>query len=62
MLHGLVWFPDVFFCSRRVRGEKEAGHIGTREVGNVDPKTELTFQFGANEHDAEGEKKLVHHH
>ncbi|XP_067432860.1 circularly permutated Ras protein 1-like isoform X3 [Thunnus thynnus] len=37
----------------RVIGEKEAGHKGTREVGNVDPKTEITFQFGASEHDAE---------
>ncbi|XP_054455473.1 circularly permutated Ras protein 1-like [Anoplopoma fimbria] len=33
------------------RGEKEAGHKGTREVGNVAPDTEITFQFGANEHD-----------
>lgn len=40
-----------------MRGEREAGHKGTREVGNVDPDTEITFQFGANEQDAEGEKK-----
>ncbi|XP_041671942.1 circularly permutated Ras protein 1-like isoform X2 [Cheilinus undulatus] len=40
----------------RVRGERQSGHKGTREVGNVDPDTEITFQFGANEHDAEGEK------
>nr|XP_046232994.1 circularly permutated Ras protein 1-like [Scatophagus argus] len=39
--------------SLRVRGEKEAGHKGTREVGNVDPDTEITFQFGASEEDAE---------
>ncbi|XP_037611239.1 circularly permutated Ras protein 1-like isoform X1 [Sebastes umbrosus] len=32
-------------------GEREAGHIGTREVGNVDPETEITFQFGAIEQD-----------
>lgn len=39
--------------SLRMRGEKEAGHIGTRELGNVDPATEITFQFGANEQAAE---------
>lgn len=38
-----------------MRGEKEAGHKGTREVGNVNPETEITMQFGANERDAEGE-------
>ncbi|GLD57522.1 circularly permutated Ras protein 1-like protein [Lates japonicus] len=37
----------------QMRGEREAGHKGTREVGNVDPDTEITFQFGANEHDTE---------
>ncbi|KAM7370964.1 hypothetical protein PAMP_010471 [Pampus punctatissimus] len=36
-----------------MRGEREAGHKGTREVGNVDPGTEITFQFGANKNDAE---------
>ncbi|KAM6964183.1 circularly permutated Ras protein 1-like isoform 2-T2 [Tautogolabrus adspersus] len=36
-----------------VRGERESGHKGTREVGNVAPDTEITFQFGANESDAE---------
>lgn len=40
-----------------MRGEREAGHKGMREVGNVDPHTEITFQFGANEQDSEGEKK-----
>ncbi|KAL6095205.1 uncharacterized protein ACO6RY_16454 [Pungitius sinensis] len=39
--------------SLHVRGEKEAGHKGTREVGNVDPETEITFQFGAREQDAD---------
>ncbi|XP_062415994.1 circularly permutated Ras protein 1-like [Pungitius pungitius] len=39
--------------SLHVRGEKEAGHKGTREVGNVDPDTEITFQFGAREQDAD---------
>ncbi|XP_042363995.1 circularly permutated Ras protein 1-like isoform X2 [Plectropomus leopardus] len=39
--------------SMRMRGEREAGHKGTREVGNVDPATEITFQFGANEEDTE---------
>nr|XP_040031974.1 circularly permutated Ras protein 1-like [Gasterosteus aculeatus aculeatus]XP_040031975.1 circularly permutated Ras protein 1-like [Gasterosteus aculeatus aculeatus]XP_040031976.1 circularly permutated Ras protein 1-like [Gasterosteus aculeatus aculeatus] len=38
--------------SLHVRGEKEAGPKGTREVGNVDPDTEITFQFGAREQDA----------
>uniref|UniRef100_UPI003AACD8FA circularly permutated Ras protein 1-like isoform X2 n=1 Tax=Centroberyx gerrardi TaxID=166262 RepID=UPI003AACD8FA len=37
----------------RVRGEREAGHRATREVGNVAPDTEITFQFGANEQDSE---------
>nr|XP_020493212.1 circularly permutated Ras protein 1-like [Labrus bergylta] len=36
-----------------VRGERESGHKGTREVGNIAPHTEITFQFGANESDAE---------
>ncbi|KAI3365620.1 hypothetical protein L3Q82_010706, partial [Scortum barcoo] len=39
--------------SLRMRGEREAGHKGTREVGNVAPDTEITFQFGANEEDGE---------
>ncbi|KAM3592223.1 uncharacterized protein V6R79_014993 [Siganus canaliculatus] len=39
--------------SLQMRGEREAGHKGIREVGNVDPDTEITFQFGANEQDAE---------
>lgn len=37
----------------RMKGEREAGHRGTREVGNVDPDTEITFQFGATEQDTE---------
>lgn len=41
-----------------MRGEKEVGNKGTREVGNVDPDTEITFQFGANELDAEGEESV----
>lgn len=44
------------FGSRHMRGEREAGHIGTREVGNVDPETEITFQFGAIEQDVGGER------
>lgn len=47
---------DLLLWSRRMRGEREAGHRGMREVGNVDPDTEITFQFGANEQDADGEK------
>ncbi|XP_041819406.1 circularly permutated Ras protein 1-like isoform X1 [Chelmon rostratus] len=39
--------------SLHMRGERQAGHKGTREVGNVDRDTEITFQFGANEQDAE---------
>ncbi|KAM8836966.1 circularly permutated Ras protein 1 isoform 2-T2 [Spinachia spinachia] len=39
--------------SLHVRGEKQAGHKGTREVGNVAPDTEITFQFGAREQDAD---------
>ncbi|XP_030255232.1 circularly permutated Ras protein 1-like [Sparus aurata] len=35
-----------------MRGEREAGHKVIREVGNVDPNTEITFQFGANDQDA----------
>ncbi|XP_076008419.1 circularly permutated Ras protein 1-like [Genypterus blacodes] len=34
-----------------VRGEREAGHKGTREVGNVDLGTEITFQFGVADSD-----------
>lgn len=51
-----MWI-NVILCCRRTRGEREAGHKGTREVGNVDPDTEITFQFGANEQDAQGEKQ-----
>lgn len=36
-----------------MKGEKEAGHKASREVGNVDPDTEITFQFRANEQDSE---------
>ncbi|XP_010770422.1 circularly permutated Ras protein 1-like isoform X1 [Notothenia coriiceps] len=36
-----------------MRGEREAGHKVTRQVGNVDPDTEITFQFGASEQDTE---------
>ncbi|XP_076616381.1 circularly permutated Ras protein 1-like isoform X1 [Chaetodon auriga] len=39
--------------SLRMKGERQAGHKGTREVGNVDRDTEITFQFGAGEQDAE---------
>ncbi|XP_070707900.1 circularly permutated Ras protein 1-like isoform X2 [Pempheris klunzingeri] len=39
--------------SLRMKGERDVGHKGIREVGNVDPDTEITFQFGANEHDGE---------
>ncbi|XP_026170910.1 circularly permutated Ras protein 1-like isoform X2 [Mastacembelus armatus] len=39
--------------SLRLRGEREAGHKGTREVGNVDPNIEITFQFGVHEGDTE---------
>ncbi|KAF3853438.1 hypothetical protein F7725_014126, partial [Dissostichus mawsoni] len=39
--------------SEPMRGEREAGHKVTREVGNVDPDTEITFQFGASEQDTE---------
>lgn len=38
-----------------MKGERESGHVGTREVGNVDPDTEITFQFGASDQSAEGE-------
>lgn len=40
-----------------MRGERESGHKGIREVGNVDPDTEITFQFGGTEQNAEGEKE-----
>ncbi|MEQ2271722.1 hypothetical protein XENORESO_008317 [Xenotaenia resolanae] len=33
----------------RMKGEREAGHKGTREVGNVNNDTEVTIQFVANE-------------
>ncbi|XP_055776686.1 circularly permutated Ras protein 1-like [Salvelinus fontinalis] len=38
-----------------VKGEREAGNRVTREVGNVAPDTEITFQFGAREHGSQGE-------
>lgn len=38
-----------------MKGERESGHVGAREVGNVDPDTEITFQFGASDQNAEGE-------
>ncbi|XP_047465520.1 circularly permutated Ras protein 1-like isoform X2 [Mugil cephalus] len=37
----------------QMRGERSSGHQATRDVGNVDPETEITFQFGANEQDTE---------
>lgn len=53
-------FHPLSACCRGVRGEREAGHRGTREVGNVAPDTEITFQFGANETDSNGENhKLI---
>ncbi|XP_029102521.1 circularly permutated Ras protein 1-like [Scleropages formosus] len=36
-----------------VRGEREAGHRATRDVGNVTSATEITFQFTASEEDTE---------
>ncbi|KAK5850673.1 hypothetical protein PBY51_001531 [Eleginops maclovinus] len=39
--------------SLRMRGEREARHKVIREVGNVDPDTEITLQFGASEQDTE---------
>lgn len=38
-----------------MKGEREAGKSGTREVGNVASDTEITFQFGVKEHDSQGE-------
>ncbi|KAM8876405.1 circularly permutated Ras protein 1 isoform 1-T1 [Synchiropus picturatus] len=36
-----------------MKGEREAAHKGTREVGNVDIDTEITFQFAPNEHETQ---------
>ncbi|PWA21941.1 hypothetical protein CCH79_00015641 [Gambusia affinis] len=36
--------------SLQLKGEREVGHKGTREVGNVNTDTEVTMQFGAHEH------------
>ncbi|XP_037392699.1 circularly permutated Ras protein 1-like isoform X2 [Pygocentrus nattereri] len=33
----------------RLRGEKEAGHCGMREVGNITEKSKITFQYGETE-------------
>lgn len=44
-----------------MKGEREAGHKGLREVGNVDPDTEITFQFGADEQSMQGEKSTEEH-
>ncbi|KAM4525957.1 circularly permutated Ras protein 1-like isoform 1-T2 [Fundulus diaphanus] len=35
--------------SLRMKGEREVGHKGTREVGNVNTDTEVTIQFAAND-------------
>uniref|UniRef100_A0A8C6L504 VWFA domain-containing protein n=1 Tax=Nothobranchius furzeri TaxID=105023 RepID=A0A8C6L504_NOTFU len=43
--------------SLRMKGEREAGHKCTREVGNVNPDTEITMQFEATDQDIGGEKK-----
>ncbi|TKS89969.1 hypothetical protein D9C73_024099 [Collichthys lucidus] len=61
---GWMSWEDLLIAleGQRMRGEREAGHKGIREMGNVDQNTEITFQFGANEQDAEGERKLVCHH
>ncbi|XP_075890627.1 uncharacterized protein LOC142893693 isoform X2 [Nelusetta ayraudi] len=39
--------------SLHVKGERESGHVGTREVGNVAPDKEITFQFGASDQNTE---------
>lgn len=44
-----------------MKGEREAGHKGLREVGNVDPDAEITFQFGADEQNTQGEKSTEKH-
>lgn len=44
-----------------MKGERAAGHKGLREVGNVDPDTEITFQFGADEQSKQGEKSMEKH-
>lgn len=44
-----------------MKGEREAGHKGLREVGNVDPDTEITFQFGADEQNKLGENTTEKH-
>ncbi|KAM4715256.1 uncharacterized protein FYW61_018202 [Anableps anableps] len=43
--------------SLRMKGEREAGHKGTREVGNVTIDTEVTMQFGADEHTEDSVRK-----
>lgn len=44
-----------------MKGERAAGHKGLREVGNVGPDTEITFQFGAAEQSVQGEKSMEKH-
>ncbi|XP_028332837.1 circularly permutated Ras protein 1 [Gouania willdenowi] len=34
--------------SLHLRGERESSHKGIREVGNINPDSEITFQFGAS--------------
>lgn len=48
----------LLLWSRKMRGEREAVHKGTREVGNVGPDTEITFQFGVDEQDARGKRMI----
>lgn len=55
-IHPNVPMKSLYVFSRRVKGERDAGHKGIREVGNVDLQKEITFQYGANEPGAEGER------
>ncbi|XP_059892381.1 circularly permutated Ras protein 1 [Gadus macrocephalus] len=49
----------LFPQSLCLRGEREAEHKGTREVGNVSPHMEITLQFGAKEQDPESAVPLL---
>ncbi|MEQ2198253.1 hypothetical protein XENOCAPTIV_010129 [Xenoophorus captivus] len=52
LLSSTIFYQDLGESAAnqgRMKGEREAGHKGTREVGNVNNDTEVTIQFVANE-------------
>ena len=44
---------NAYSVSRTVKGERQQGHNGIREVGNVTADKEITFKFQAREQDTQ---------